>query len=36
MTRQVEAVYGEVLRSAPAMATAPDAAPRRGHVSTTE
>jgi glycosyltransferase involved in cell wall biosynthesis len=36
MTRQVEAVYGEVLRSAPAMATAPDAAPRRSHVSTTE
>lgn len=36
MTRQVEAVYGEVLRSAPAMATAPNAAPGRSHVSTTE
>jgi glycosyltransferase involved in cell wall biosynthesis len=36
MTRQVEAIYGEVLRSAPAMATSPDAAPGRSHVSTAE
>jgi glycosyltransferase involved in cell wall biosynthesis len=36
MARQVEAVYGEVLRSAPAPAAAPDAAPRRSHVSATE
>jgi glycosyltransferase involved in cell wall biosynthesis len=36
MARQVEAVYSEVLRSASATAAAPDAAPRRSHVSTTE
>jgi glycosyltransferase involved in cell wall biosynthesis len=36
MTRQVEAVYGEVLRSASATAAAPDAAPRRSHASTAE